>query len=438
LRAAQKGQTIALAWRRGTSDTVRVVVTKDQQLRLFVSFAPEDRDLKDQLVQHLQVLVRFAGIDLWTADRVRAGDDWRQEIDQALNRANVALLLISADFLASEVLQDIEVPKLFERHRLDGVRVVPVLLRSCHWEAVPWLKNLAMLPKEGKAVCTWSHRDDAWLDVVHGIERVIEERREAWAIANENRKLRESLRDALDRERDLSERFKAIRDELEGLRAHHRQFDIELTAASATLRGETRAAQAQVVEITTKLGEALRELQFHRQRADQLATQQQEQKVQIAQLNSELREARTRIAQLEWTSETRIELRAIECKSAGTNKFVADWAFEVTNTGRHAIRLLRSEVAWCIPAAPESTSETFVDMSDAGEQFTFAEGPTLLPGQRSDAYSLSVDTRTLDAEHAKQLVPVVRPKLRVVYEGIGVPYRASWETVLEHAQGKQT
>src|SRR5262249_31931560 len=114
-------------------------------LRLLISFSPKDQELKDQLVRHLAGPGRFAGIDLWTSDQVRPGQERTRAVDEAVNRADVALLLVSADFLASDFLQGVEVPKLVKRCEDGGLRVVPLLLRSCHWEVVPWLQGLVML-----------------------------------------------------------------------------------------------------------------------------------------------------------------------------------------------------------------------------------------------------------------------------------------------------
>lgn len=144
---------------------------EDRPLRLLISFAPQDQELKDQLVRHLQVLVRFAGIELWEADHVRAGDNWRQEADDALARADVALVLISSDFLASDLLQDVELPKLFRRREHGGLKVIPVLLRSCLWQAHPWLKDLHPLPRGGKPIGALSgdERDAVLTEVVREI-----------------------------------------------------------------------------------------------------------------------------------------------------------------------------------------------------------------------------------------------------------------------------
>jgi hypothetical protein len=142
-------------------------------LRLLISFSPEDRELKDRLVCHLSVLVRFAGIDIWTSDRVRAGENWQQEIETALERADVALLLMTADFLASDFIQDVEVPKLFRRREQDGLRLIPVLLRSCLWQAHPWLGSLQPLPvsKQTIASLNGDDQDRAFVELAAEVQR---------------------------------------------------------------------------------------------------------------------------------------------------------------------------------------------------------------------------------------------------------------------------
>ncbi|MDC0685947.1 TIR domain-containing protein [Sorangium atrum] len=142
-------------------------------VRVLISFSPADRALEEQLVRHLHVLVRFAGIDLWTADRVGAGEDWREAFDAALERADVALLLMSADFLASDLVQDVEMPKLLRRREEGGLKVIPVLLRSCLWHAHPWLGGLSPLPGGDRAIASLQEddRDRALMGIAAEVAR---------------------------------------------------------------------------------------------------------------------------------------------------------------------------------------------------------------------------------------------------------------------------
>jgi hypothetical protein len=128
----------------------------DRLLRVLLrhSGSARDTELANELLAHLRPLERF-GVDVWTEDRIRAGDQTRNEIDVAISEADVALLLLSADFLGSDILQDVEVPKLLERHRVGALRVIPVVLRFCIWDAHPWLSELRPLPKSGEAIASF-------------------------------------------------------------------------------------------------------------------------------------------------------------------------------------------------------------------------------------------------------------------------------------------
>lgn len=152
-----------------------MLLPEARPLRLLISFSPEDYQLKEQLVRHLQVLVRFGRIEVWAADGVRPGDDWRQEFDAALDRTDVALLLMSASFMASEFLQDVEVPRLFQRHEHGGLMIIPVLLRSCLWQAHPWLGGLEPLPTSKRAIASLQEddRDRALTEVAAEVEQRI-------------------------------------------------------------------------------------------------------------------------------------------------------------------------------------------------------------------------------------------------------------------------
>src|SRR3954470_19437831 len=106
----------------------------DRKLRLLVRHSAAERDvaLAGELLGHLRPLERFAGIDVWSDARIRAGDVTRREIDRAIEQADVALVLLSSDFLASDGL-DVELAHLLERNRSGKLRVIPIVLRSCLW-----------------------------------------------------------------------------------------------------------------------------------------------------------------------------------------------------------------------------------------------------------------------------------------------------------------
>jgi len=87
-------------------------VTASARARVFISYSHHDVKWLERLRVHLKPLIRKQVVDLWDDTRISPGMDWRREIDTALSAASVAVLLISADFLASDFIVDNELPVL--------------------------------------------------------------------------------------------------------------------------------------------------------------------------------------------------------------------------------------------------------------------------------------------------------------------------------------
>jgi WD40 repeat protein len=118
---------------------------------IFLSYSHKDEAWKDRLRTHLGVF-EPQGLDIWDDRRIEGGADWFEDIQDALARASVAVLLISADFLTSKFILGQEVPKLLERRSREGVTVFPVIVRSCGWDEVPWLNSIQARPRDGQAL----------------------------------------------------------------------------------------------------------------------------------------------------------------------------------------------------------------------------------------------------------------------------------------------
>lgn len=149
--------------------------TDDRPVRVFLSHSPRDRGLRDELLTHLRVLEKFGRIDVWNDRHIKGGADWHAEVEHGLARANVAIVLLSADFLASDFAASNEFNELCARQERGGVRVVPVLLRSCLWEEHDWLARMQVLSKDGSPIAslTGTSRDRAWASVAAEIARLV-------------------------------------------------------------------------------------------------------------------------------------------------------------------------------------------------------------------------------------------------------------------------
>src|SRR5262245_20667230 len=113
-------------------------------VKLFFCYAPEDEPLRKELEKHLTLLERQGYITGWSGGTVGAGEVLRAEIERRMSEARVILLLVSADFLASDQLYEVELKRALAR-RAEGALVFGVLLRPSDWEHGD-LRGLEMLP----------------------------------------------------------------------------------------------------------------------------------------------------------------------------------------------------------------------------------------------------------------------------------------------------
>lgn len=139
---------------------------------LFISYAHEDADLKDQLVQHLAGLLNDGLIRIWHDREIKAGEYWATRIDNALERSSIVLLLISPSFLASSYCYGSELKRALRKASAGEATVVPIILRASDWQTRE-LRGLQALPRDGRAVTTWANRDEAFFDVVEGLKAAI-------------------------------------------------------------------------------------------------------------------------------------------------------------------------------------------------------------------------------------------------------------------------
>ncbi|MGI9437795.1 MAG: TIR domain-containing protein, partial [Geminicoccaceae bacterium] len=128
---------------------------------IFISYSHRDEKPWKKLVEdHLRVAERQGVLTVWEDRQIGGGDDWRDEIDDALETADIAVLLISHNFLTSNFIMNHEVSALLERKKRDGLRLYPILVTSCTWQTVDWLERLNIRPLDGRALADFkgNHR----------------------------------------------------------------------------------------------------------------------------------------------------------------------------------------------------------------------------------------------------------------------------------------
>ena len=86
------------------------------KIEVFCSYAHEDEDWRIQLEKHLSSLKREKLITSWHDRKIVPGTDWAYEITMHLSTAQIILLLISPDFIASDFCWGIELKTALKRH----------------------------------------------------------------------------------------------------------------------------------------------------------------------------------------------------------------------------------------------------------------------------------------------------------------------------------
>ena len=146
-------------------------MTSKKTVNLFFSYAHEDEALRDELEKNLKLLQRQNIIDTWHDRKIISGTEWDKAIDKNLEAADIILLLISSDFLASDYCWDKEIKFAMQRHKENLAVVIPVSLRVCDKTDLDFMK-LQGLPKNFKPVTTWADQDSAFTDIAQGIRAV--------------------------------------------------------------------------------------------------------------------------------------------------------------------------------------------------------------------------------------------------------------------------
>jgi hypothetical protein len=137
---------------------------------LFIAYAHKDSKYRDAFISHLSPLRRQGKISEWYDRKIDPGQDWKTQIDEHLEQAEVIVPLISADFISSDYAYGIELQRALEKHKYGSAIVVPVVIKPVHWHGEPFA-DLQMLPADAKPVTQWRIQDNAWVTVIAGIER---------------------------------------------------------------------------------------------------------------------------------------------------------------------------------------------------------------------------------------------------------------------------
>lgn len=126
------------------------MVEASTHVEIFCSYAHADEVWLQKLQAHLSLLKWQGLISLWYDRLIAPGTDWARTIDMHLETASIILLLVSADFFASDYCYGIELKRALERQAAGEVRVLPILVRPVDWNgaSLPISKLYPLTPDQ--------------------------------------------------------------------------------------------------------------------------------------------------------------------------------------------------------------------------------------------------------------------------------------------------
>jgi len=143
--------------------------------KIFISYSKHDVEAVEQeLIPDLRNLEKQSKISIWYDKKLLAGSEWDPEIKKQLQEADIILFVVSRKFISTDYIWDVEIENAIKRHDKGEATVIPIILSPCDWtgDATPFSK-LNAIPSKGKPISKFDNEDDAWLEVLQAIKKVI-------------------------------------------------------------------------------------------------------------------------------------------------------------------------------------------------------------------------------------------------------------------------
>lgn len=152
----------------------------DQKINMFVIYAREDKSTKLNLLRHLNQFKEAFNLFIWHDDQIEPGQLWKPHIESRLNHTDIFLLLVSVDFMNSQFIRQTEFKAAIDRHKENKSVVIPVIIDYCQWDIdfrlIDYtfnIKQLQVLPEEGRPIGDWNTPDKAYNNVAAGVRKVL-------------------------------------------------------------------------------------------------------------------------------------------------------------------------------------------------------------------------------------------------------------------------
>ncbi|MGI9547690.1 MAG: TIR domain-containing protein [Flavobacteriaceae bacterium] len=151
-----------------------------RKINIFVIYTLADKAVMQNLLRHTDPLKKVLDLSIWHDDPLIPGKPWKSYFESRIHHTDIFLLLVSKDFMNSQFIREPEFKAVVNRHRENKALVIPVIIDNCQWDVDLKLidhdfklSELEVLPEEGKPVREWDSPDQAYKNIVGGLETII-------------------------------------------------------------------------------------------------------------------------------------------------------------------------------------------------------------------------------------------------------------------------
>lgn len=145
--------------------------------KVFISYSHLDDVWLSRLRVFLKPLERRLGIEIWDDTRIEAGSIWRDIVIDAIATAKVAVLLVTANFLASDFIANEELPPLLSAAEKEGATILPIIIGHSDFDDTPELSQFQAVnnPRRPLKTLTEGEQEEIFLDVSRRIKSILSE-----------------------------------------------------------------------------------------------------------------------------------------------------------------------------------------------------------------------------------------------------------------------
>ncbi len=142
---------------------------------IFVSYSHNDNEYLERLRIHLKPFEKKGQIDLWVDTKIKAGEKWKDKINSALEKSTIAILLISADFLASDFIVDNELPPLLKAAEEKGKVILPLIVKPCRFTSDDNLSKFQAIndPKHPLSKLSENDKEEMYVKVADYVDNLV-------------------------------------------------------------------------------------------------------------------------------------------------------------------------------------------------------------------------------------------------------------------------